>query len=813
VTLDDWCRYQPEISDKTEVVMQILRAMRYAHSRHIFHGDLKPQNILITPDNSVRIIDLGLAKRIEESQLQSGEQAYIRGYSKQWSSPEQIEGRWSYSQSDVFSLGRIIEAIYQSCNAEPPLLSKLQRKELAAIVGKATQHDPLHRYYSAADLLADVNRLHDGYPVTPYRNDAIYRFSKYCRRHPWRIGTYAVAIASLCVVATLIVRNNIILQKKQRSSEQIIAQMEKTLSNNLPSLSYYYKSQTVDKMYQSAAEEWLSGYQSLEPDALFATGVTLISGLFDTQQVDLAAQVLSAIKEASLSKSQQRSVDQWGFRLAGAQHLKTNYMLGGSYDQQKYLYDNPDKIEAVEHDHAKLEYYLSKLDDETLTRDEWLVAYDALGVIRPFDKQQQRNRINWILNKVAQFARTKQWQAQTIDQQLNYLQVYSMSQANNVILTTFMSGTYGDEKPDIIRDRAFELVAKQDSLSVSQRHKLSFIAQSVAKTSEESNLATDMVIGLGDVTDMEPTALLKMTQTTMDRFTTQDYPTSEKELERFMQNIVDSYKSSSAPLLMAINAQMENALQLGMTQKAKQILQMRYLPEITQDLELTQSGTLNAEFMIAVLERDRGAIAKTTQELMNFKARQAEYLLAFTDNLDDTKNYYFHSSYHMFNAMAEQDWPALESHVEQLTQKPLETNLLVAYLRILAGESSEAMPYIGDIEQMYSRQREFHDLPFPLRNDAMSEIYFLFGRKKQPKIALDGLITQAKMYHYKEQPNNVHAVKNMLFQFGLTLRVNPTMQSIEQYKQWLSHAPALEQLPERYQKYYQQLDKITQTES
>lgn len=814
VTLDEWCQQGQDVTERTSVVGQILQAMRYAHSRHIFHGDLKPQNILITPDNSVRIIDLGLAKRIEESQLQSGEQSYIRGYSKQWSSPEQIEGRWSYSQSDVFSLGRIVDAIYDANNPSCRLPRKQQNKELAAILTKATQHDPLKRYYSAADLLVDFQRLHEGFPVTPYRNDAIYRFSKYCQRHPWRIGTYAVAIASLCVVATLIVRNNIMLQKKQRSSEQIIAQMEKTLSNNLPSLSYYYQSQTVDEMYKSAAKEWLKGTQELEVDARYSTGMSLVSGLFDTQQLDIADKVLQAVGYEQLSKRQRIEVDKWQFKIAGAQHLKTNYMLGGSAVTEQLWYKNPELIEPVSFDQEKLDYYLNGIDEETLTRDEWLTAFFALGVIRPFDKQQQLERLKWVRQKVEQFVDTRQWNAQSLEQKIDYLSVFAIQQTNGPILTGIGSPLLDEDRSESVRQQIFAMAKQSQQLSLSQKQQVAYIVSGVAKTSEENQISIDMSMAVIQDSGLKPTEYLLMTQSALNQFTTNDYQTSREELTAYTQNILENYQYASAGLLSAINMQSENALKLGLQEQARKILTLKNDPAITQKADYNQSGTLTAEFMLAVLDRDIEQIDYTTKAIMQFKGIQAENLLKFVGKFGPGEDdYYYRTSYHVFYSMANENWPAVDKSTGVNLDQNDPSNLLAAYASIVAGNSGRALERVGDVNRLWVRLGEFNDLPMPLVKDAVSEIYFLYGRKSDPKVGFEGLRTQANMYHFKQQKDNVLAAKNMLFQFGLSLRNNPTKQQIQEYQQWLDSSPALKQLPQKYQRYYAHLIEMINTHS
>ena len=89
-------------SDK--FIKQLLSAVQYMHSHQVLHLDIKPDNILLTRiNNDVKLIDLGFCYTDTFSDS--------TGYTKQYCSPEQIEGLPTDERSDIYAIGRIIEQL------------------------------------------------------------------------------------------------------------------------------------------------------------------------------------------------------------------------------------------------------------------------------------------------------------------------------------------------------------------------------------------------------------------------------------------------------------------------------------------------------------------------------------------------------------------------------------------------------------------------------------------------------------------------------------------------------------------------------
>ena len=140
VTLDQFLATNPTVEQRQKVVLQLLDAMQYIHSKQITHRDLKPSNILITRNGlNVKIIDFGLADADNYAIFKqpAGTVSYA--------APEQMtSGAMIDCRTDIYSFGLILNEIFP--------------KKYGTIVRKCTQSDPSHRYANAADILRAIHR-------------------------------------------------------------------------------------------------------------------------------------------------------------------------------------------------------------------------------------------------------------------------------------------------------------------------------------------------------------------------------------------------------------------------------------------------------------------------------------------------------------------------------------------------------------------------------------------------------------------------------------------------------------------------------
>ena len=120
---------------------QVARALDHAHQAGVVHRDVKPANVLVTPEGRVKVTDFGIAKVASQSMTLTG---HILG-SPFYMSPEQVKGEPVDGRSDLFSLGSIL---YQCTTGELPFPGDT----LAAVTYKVVQVDPRPPRTCAPDL-------------------------------------------------------------------------------------------------------------------------------------------------------------------------------------------------------------------------------------------------------------------------------------------------------------------------------------------------------------------------------------------------------------------------------------------------------------------------------------------------------------------------------------------------------------------------------------------------------------------------------------------------------------------------------------
>ena len=226
---------QLTLPQRVQLFLQVLAAVQYAHSRLVLHRDLKPPNILVSPDGQVKLLDFGIAKVMAKAgetgtDADAGADAELtqrsgRQLTPRYASPEQLLGQEPGIASDVYALGVVLyellcghhphdgaaasavqfEAAVLHDDPRPPSRqtpsarqARQLRSGLDAVVLKALAKAPDQRYPTADALATDLQRWQAGLPVLAQAPGLADHLGKFMRRH--RVG---VAMASLATVALL----------------------------------------------------------------------------------------------------------------------------------------------------------------------------------------------------------------------------------------------------------------------------------------------------------------------------------------------------------------------------------------------------------------------------------------------------------------------------------------------------------------------------------------------------------------------------------------------------------------------------------
>ena len=213
--------YYPNVA---KFVALLARALQSTHEAGVIHRDLKPQNVLITPDDQPKLTDFGLAKITDETAMtQTGDFAGTYYYM----SPEQVTaGRIRIDhRTDIFSLGVLFYEMLglrrpfegdtshqiadQIVSHDPPRLEKIRSRvprDLAVICGKAMEKARDQRYPSMAEFADDLERHLKDEPIRAKPPGTVQRAVKWSKRHPVVSVSGLVASLAMIVIVVLFVQ-------------------------------------------------------------------------------------------------------------------------------------------------------------------------------------------------------------------------------------------------------------------------------------------------------------------------------------------------------------------------------------------------------------------------------------------------------------------------------------------------------------------------------------------------------------------------------------------------------------------------------
>jgi eukaryotic-like serine/threonine-protein kinase len=249
--IDRWCaRQQADVRSRVQLLRQACAAVAYAHQRLVVHRDLKPRNILVTPDGQLKLLDFGIAKVIGAASGEdtaTGQLAVTIAYA----SPEQLRGDPVGTPTDVYALGLVLfelvtgqrarrvddalVSLLDDAQRDPPTASAVVNEhaaraaglpsagvlrqqlsdDLDRIIAKALQPEPGARYSSVERLDEDLARWLEGRPIAARPSTRSYRLRRFVTRH-----RRALALSALLVAVAALGAGSSLWQSRRADAER-----------------------------------------------------------------------------------------------------------------------------------------------------------------------------------------------------------------------------------------------------------------------------------------------------------------------------------------------------------------------------------------------------------------------------------------------------------------------------------------------------------------------------------------------------------------------------------------------------------------
>jgi len=236
--VSDQLRSGPMPPDRAARLMsQVADAIHYAHEHGVVHRDLKPANILLETDGIPKVTDFGLARILDDIDTQLTASDQILG-TPSFMAPEQAASQNTLigPTTDVYGLGatlyclltgqppftapNFLETMKQVREREPTPPSRIVEgidRELETICLKSLSKEIPHRYATALEMKADLDRYLEGAAVLARPLTSLEKFTRWCRRNPLIAGFTAALFVTL--LTGTIISTVFAIQASRRAEE------------------------------------------------------------------------------------------------------------------------------------------------------------------------------------------------------------------------------------------------------------------------------------------------------------------------------------------------------------------------------------------------------------------------------------------------------------------------------------------------------------------------------------------------------------------------------------------------------------------
>lgn len=335
---------QLTIAQRLRLFITVCSAVHRAHQNLIVHRDLKPSNILVTRDGVPKLLDFGIAKRLDLDEqaamyTMAVTQADMRVMTPDHASPEQVRGDLISTASDIYVLGVLLYELLTGykpfalrgkhfgevertiCEDVPAMpseviataerqedsglgavaaqrstgIAKLRRElqgDLDNIVAMAMRKEPERRYSSAEQLAGDVDRYLRGLPVLARPDSWNYRAGKFVRRYALGVTLSAALIATLIGFTV-----TVYVQSLRIEQERDLAQAQRNIADSQRERAEAVSGFLIDSF--KVVDPFAEGSKVITARQILDNGAARIAHELNDQQA-IKADVLDTIGSAYL---------------------------------------------------------------------------------------------------------------------------------------------------------------------------------------------------------------------------------------------------------------------------------------------------------------------------------------------------------------------------------------------------------------------------------------------------------------------------------------------------------------------------------
>jgi serine/threonine protein kinase/Tfp pilus assembly protein PilF len=241
VPLTEYCKKnQSTLPQRLQLFHAACEAVSYAHAMLVVHRDLKPSNILVSSKGEVKLLDFGIAKRLNGAQDNTGQTTLGSArLSLNYSAPEQIRGEGDSVLFDVYALGVILYELltghtpadltnasaieltrWLEDDVEPPSIAVLRKqaetaqvpvvtatpsewKDLDLLCVTACSKQRESRYRSVEDLIRDVDHFLKKEPLDVHPKSLQYRCLKFCSRNRRAVSAGVLTVSAIVAIISI----------------------------------------------------------------------------------------------------------------------------------------------------------------------------------------------------------------------------------------------------------------------------------------------------------------------------------------------------------------------------------------------------------------------------------------------------------------------------------------------------------------------------------------------------------------------------------------------------------------------------------